>query len=503
MLTTNFWRGRLYRLCIVLAVLAAALFTAMYFFTAIPRLLYPYDLDFIEDGLVMTAIRLAEQQPVFVAPQSNFVPHVYMPLLPWLGSLLFGLTGPSLPALRLVSMLAAGGICGLLYRVGRRESGQGWVGVVCAGLFLAGYQINGFTYELARVDTLFVALTLAGLSLGAYHAGSRRGQIGAAAVLALAFFAKQTALIAGAGLGAYLLVATGRRAWLYAGLWGTLVAGPVLVLNARTGGWFLYYTYHIAGINPLEAGRVFNFVARELFGLMGGLSIMAGSAVILARRRAGCRGIWAQPWFVWLGLAVLASGLGRASVGGNINNRMLAYTLLCLGPALLWREWLPQTRRRPAVRVGAITALILAQFALGAYNPWRYIPTAGMEQAGARLVNKIAAIDGEVLVLMHPYYAWLAGKTPSAQMAAMWHARERGTQPLPRDFVNRLEQQYYAAIITDNSLFETEPEFKDLLTACYRLAERLSPAESPPTMAGMRVKPDTLYRPAQTNGRCH
>ena len=33
------------------AVAGAVLFTLMYFLTAIPRLLYPYDLDFIEGGL--------------------------------------------------------------------------------------------------------------------------------------------------------------------------------------------------------------------------------------------------------------------------------------------------------------------------------------------------------------------------------------------------------------------------------------------------------------------
>jgi hypothetical protein len=129
------------------------------------------------------------------------------------------------------------------------------------------------------------------------------------------------------------------------------------------------------------------------------------------------------------------------------------------------------------------------------YNPLRYIPTPEMYQSGERLIERIAAEKGQVLVLMHPYYAWLAGKEPSAQIAAMWHARERGTLPLPPDFAARIEGQYYEAIISDNSLFETEPELQQLLDNYYTPNELLGPAEAPPTMTGMVVRPEILHRP--------
>ena len=118
-----------------------------------------------------------------------------------------------------------------------------------------------------------------------------------------------------------------------------------------------------------------------------------------------------------------------------------------------------------------------------------------MQQSGDRLIATIAAEDGEVLVLMHPYYGWLAGKRPSAQIAAMWHARERGTLPLLPDFVARLESHYYAAIISDNSLFETGPELQELLETYYTPAETLTLDEAPPTLTGMMVRPEILYRP--------
>jgi len=223
--------------------------------------------------------------------------------------------------------------------------------------------------------------------------------------------------------------------------------------------------------------------------------VMTLGAALLGLRRVGWRVIWSQPWLIWIGIAIFISGMSRASVGGNLNDRMPAYTLLCLAPAILLREWSAWPGLLPRWRVGLISLLVLVQFALGTYNPLHHIPTPTMRQSGDRLIEKIATYQGEVLVLMHPYYAWLAGKAPSAQMAAMWHARGRGKLPLPPDFITRIKQHYYTTIISDNSLFETEPGFQQLLTTYYKLSETLKPREAPSTTTGMIVQPTMVYTP--------
>lgn len=487
--------SKLIRLEQATVLLVAFTFAAMYLFTAWPRLIYPYDLDFVEDGMLMTSLRLAEGQPIFIPPQADFTPHVYMPLYSWLGGLLFKLTAPGYEPLRGLSLLATLTTSGLIFWIARRESGQSWLGLACAGLFLGGYRLNGFWYELARVDSLFVTLSLAGLMLGVYGHHANLGLVGAAMVLALAFLTKQTAVLLGIGLGIYLLLATGRRAWLYWLPYGLLTVTPVILLNRLSGGWFMVYTYHIASINPVELERVLNYVSSELLGVMAGLTSMAIMAAFLTFRQAGLAGLWRQSWFIWIGLAVVISGLGRASIGGNLNNRMIAYSLLCLAPVLLINSLNGYAKIKPGWRIGLVSLLILSQFALGVYNPFRYRPTPAMSASGDRLIDRIAAEDGEVLVLMHPYYAWLAGKQPAAQIAAMWYTRERGMMSLPADFAARLESHYYAAIISDNSLFETEPELQQLLDTYYTPAEILGPAEAPPTDTGMVVRPEVIYRP--------
>lgn len=202
-------------------VVAAAVFASMFFITALPRLAYPYDLDFIEDGMFMQAQQVARGLPVYAAPNADFNPEVYMPLFFWMGGLLFKLGGPSLPLLRSISLASTVVTTVVIYLVAWRESGRHWLAVACAGLFLGGYQINGFWYELARVDSLFVALLIGGLALGIYAGRSRFWLTLSAIVLALAFFTKQTGLLVGAGLAVYLWVKLGwRAAWLGCLSWG-------------------------------------------------------------------------------------------------------------------------------------------------------------------------------------------------------------------------------------------------------------------------------------------
>jgi hypothetical protein len=241
---------------------------------------------------------------------------------------------------------------------------------------------------------------------------------------------------------------------------------------------------------------------------MAALTLMAIVAAVLEARQAGWRLWLRQPWLLGIALGIVISGLGRVRVGGNLNNRMPAYALLCLAPAL----WARLGSGLPPLRLGRITwpalervwnrwpqwglaAAVLVQFGLGVYNPARYIPTAAMRQSGDRLIQRIAAIPGPVLVMMHPFYAQLAGKAPSTQIATLWYVRERGALPLPLDFVGRFQSHYYAAIISDQGPFETEPDLQGLLNSYYVQAAALGPNDAPPTMTGVVVRPQLVYAP--------
>jgi 4-amino-4-deoxy-L-arabinose transferase-like glycosyltransferase len=476
-----------------LVVLIALAFIGLYLLTALPRIFYPYDLDFIEDSLLMQSLRVANGLPIFVPPSVDFVPHLYMPLYSWLGGLLIKIFGVGYAPLRLLSFAATIASAVMIYLIVRRESGQRWIAFVCAGLFLGGYRISGFWYELVRVDSLFVALSLGGCALGIYAGRSNRRLMLAAIVLTLAFFTKQTSLLFGVALAFYLLITIGRRVWLFIGAYAIFVFGSLVVINALTDGWFIYHTFAIAASDPIEGGRIINYLQFELFGVMALLSVMAIIVGGLSWHRLRLQALRNRPWLIVIGAAAIISGVGRASAGGNVNNLMIVYAFLCLSPALLWRE--TESRGRSKTWSRLIPIGLVLQFMLGVYNPLRYIPTSEMRQAGDRLIQRIAAIDGEVYVAMHPYYAWLAGKQPSAQLATIWYGRQHGQLPLPDDFVARLRDRYYAAIISDESFFEVDPPVQQLFAQYYRPLARLDVSEAPTTLTGLVVGPQLIYVP--------
>src|SRR5688572_1510996 len=486
-------------------VLTAVVFIALFFYTVLPRLYYPYDLDFIEDSMLMQCLRIAEGQPVYLPPNADFNPHVYMPLFFWLGAILFKIGGPSLVLLRLISFGATLATTILIYWIAFRESGLRWIAIACAGLFLGGYRINGFWYEIARVDSLFIALMLGGFALAMYAGNSNWRLILSAVLMALAAFTKQTGFIVAIGISLSLLTTIRRRAWIFLLVFDAMTVLPLFTLNWATNGWFFYHVFYIGAVDPVEIRRLINFLTKELFGIMTGLSVLTLFAGIIGVRQAGLKVLREQPWLLAIGLAVIISSFGRMRVGGNLNNRMPAYALLCIAPAI-WMQMFPAplSLGKEILKESCIpwrnwiaVILILLQFVIGRYDPKRFIPTSGMRKSGDYLLQQISSVEGPVLVMMHPYYTLLAGKEPSSQIATIWYVRHRGELPLPNDFVSRIQNQYYSEIISDESFFETQPDLHQLITTYYIPAETLGPTQAPPTITGVVVRPKLIYLPKQ------
>ena len=44
------------------------------------RLPYPYDLEWMESGMLCHALRLLNGQPIYAPPSVDFIPHLYTPL---------------------------------------------------------------------------------------------------------------------------------------------------------------------------------------------------------------------------------------------------------------------------------------------------------------------------------------------------------------------------------------------------------------------------------------
>ncbi len=486
------------------AVCLVALYAAVLVFLIVARLTYPFELDFIEGGTLVQAWRTARGLPVWLPPNREFVPYAYTPLFASLAAIPLQWTGPVLWPLRLIAVLATCATAVTLWLVARRLAGP-LLGFLCAGLFLAGYDIVGGWYDLTRVDSLFMALAFGGMALAA-AAGARTGQVpvavsltrratilwvSAACLMALAFFAKQTALGFGLAVAAWTVIACGWRAGaLFSAVYAMLLGAGIGMLNLSSDGAFGAVVFFLAANEPLEGPRLARFVVNELLGRMAPLAVLLVYAAWQSRRTASVV-TWVRdnPWLVFTGAALVLSALQRARPGGALNSLLPLYTLLCLAPALAWAAGTQAKTAWPQRAVQAtVLILVIGQLLLGRYDPRQHYPTPAMRAAGERLVQRIANTNGPVWVVDQPSFNLLAGQEPAVSLNALYAARRRGIDPFPTDLVEAIEQQSFVLILTNDSLFNHEPAFKELLQGHYVETGKLPPSEAPATLNGMPVR---------------
>lgn len=238
-LCPDFWRG----LLSALSIAALLLFYAV----ALGRLTWPFDLEWMEGGMIMHAARLLHGEPIYAAPSLDFVPYFYTPGYPallaglaWLQQL-FGGSGLSFGLARAVSLACTTWTLYLLFRIGQREA-NARTGLYAAGLYAALFRTNGAFYDLARPDALLIALLCSAVYVAAFSR-SWRGAVFAGAILALGFFTKQTVSVF---MPAIALAMWG-RSWRHALSFAVTATGlavlGVWLLNRAHDGWFWTYIF--------------------------------------------------------------------------------------------------------------------------------------------------------------------------------------------------------------------------------------------------------------------
>jgi hypothetical protein len=153
----------------------------------------------MEGGSLHQALRLQQGLAIYPEPSAEFVPFLYTPFY---SAVLAGLglvlpLGYSLG--RVVSVVAAVAVGAGLWRLVGREGKPRAHQAAAVGMWCAGYVFTFRWYDVARADSLFLALLLWGLVLLRDARGDRRRAMVAGVLVALAFWTKQTAAVFIAG----------------------------------------------------------------------------------------------------------------------------------------------------------------------------------------------------------------------------------------------------------------------------------------------------------------
>jgi hypothetical protein len=430
------WRQapRAARLAAALAGLAAI---GAYLFVALSRLDYPFALEPLEGNSLIEVHRIVSGQPLYPAPGAGYVPDGYPPLYFLASAVVARVAGVSYLALRLVSLVSSLACFALLARLVQRETGSVAAGLGAAGVFAATYFQAGAWFDIGRVDSLFLALSIAGLYAARYMRATR-GAVAAGVLLAAAALTKQTALAEGAAVLAVTLTGPRRRlAWVAALSWGAAFGAATVAIWQTDGRWYIFYVFELMREQALTYGNL-GWFWTALASALG----LAGCAALIGARRvprellAGCAALGIE------GYAALVHS------GGTINDVLPAY----LAVALLAGLALGSRVRWVAAASGL---LVLAQCAvlLAGSHPGQAIPSGAGRAAGERLAAGMRALGGNVYVPAEPALSLLAGMTLSAHPGAVYDVMRATDKPAidsyRRSAAEAVAARRYSAIISD------------------------------------------------------
>jgi hypothetical protein len=473
--------------------LAGLLAICAYLFVALSRLTYPFPVEWLEGNSLVEVHRILGGQPLYPAPTAGYVPDGYPPLYFAVSAAAASVLGVSYLPLRLVSLVSSLVCFALLGRLVQRETGSAAAGTGAAGAFAATYFVTDTWFDVGRVDSLFLALSIGGLYAARWMRGPR-GAVAVGVLLGAAALTKQTGLAEGGAVLGALMAGPRRRLACTAALTEIAVVGiSTLALALTSGGWYVYYVFEQMGENALNYGA-FGWFWTALLSAMG---IAACAALIGARR---------VPFVLLAGCAALAVEGYAALVhsGGGINDVLPAYLAVAVLAGLALGNSRPAWWTAPACGV-----LVLAQSALllSSFHPARAIPVSADRAVGERLLSGMKAFGGTIAVPADPGLSLLAGLPPTAHEDAAADVLRASNQAAIASFsstaAGAVAGRRFSAIITDSP--GLPPGYPPSVTRYYRQCPQPLLAGVPAALfrpvAGVAIRPVSVWLP-RARGSC-
>ena len=399
----------------------AVSYLVIYLWVVLSRIKYPFELEWIEGGILDQVQRLVRGQSIYVAPGIDFVPFLYPPFYFYLSAAASMLLGEGLFPLRLVSLLASLVSFATILLIVREETRNWWVALLSTGLFAATFRVTGAWLDIARVDSLFLALLL----LVIYFVRGRPSVLYSllgGIFAALAILTKQTALIVCLPILAFLFWRNWKHALSFLAISTLMVGITTLVLDQRSGGWYTYYVFELLSQQtqwlPLE---FVNFWKDDLLVHLP-IAILFTFFFLAWKQRQEQLSL--LQWLSILTGALAGTFLSRVKIGGYDNVLLPVFAVVSILFGLGLSEILKFTSQLQEVFKRRLEILVqiacLIQLMILFYNPFSQIPTKTDQVEGEKLVQFLSDVDGTVYLPDHGYLLTLAGKRTYAHHGAIW-----------------------------------------------------------------------------------
>lgn len=425
-----------------------ALFAAC-LYAIVGRLTYPYPLEWLEPDTPAIVARILSGLPLYCEPTIAYVSSMKTALYYYAVAAVSPAFGNTLLSGRLVSIASSFGVCLFIWTFVRREGGS-WAWA-CFGVafFLGAYHLSHDWYDIARLDSLFLLLTLA----AAFALRAGRGDPSAATagvLVAVAFFTKQAALfVMVPPLLLYGLTAP-RRAIVAGSTAAILIAAGMLGLHLATDGWSTFFLVEVPRHAALVKERL---VAPWTGGILApiGLALLSSFGLVV--------GTWASDrgrslfYCGLLGGALLAGLVGRANAAGSPNVFMPTFAVLAvtmpLALEMALRTMDHDGGKRWAVLGPHLVALL--QLAILFYDPRQAIPSARDRQVSDQILTDLRSIGGGILIMDDRYFASvLAGASIGLDYSLTDVLQDQAspvTAKLQQSIIDALRKHQFAGVV--------------------------------------------------------
>ena len=483
-------------------VIVAAMPIARFVATALARIGYPFDLEWVEGGtLGHIRVVLAGQQ-IYREPSLDFTPHLYPPLYYYVSALPSLFLGAGHLAPRLVSFVSILGAFVLLGRWVRNETDDPVAGVAAVGVLASTYQITGYWFELARVDALFLLLVLSSHTLArTAKTPLRAGLVGV--LIAAAIFTKQLGIPLAVPALLLLLLRSFRLALIAGLVSGALVALTTIVLSVSSHGWFLYYVLFLPSRHPMEWSRFWVSV-NQLFLSTTFPMTLAGMLILCGL------GFAPHAWKRWLFhavfivLAVTTSFLPYLKSGGYPNGLIPAYAALALASGLALAA-LRRARLAPLGTVGPrifVCAVLALQFKVLDYDPQAALPSKEDLEANQTVIERLTRMPKPLFCTGSSFYSMASGDAPimsdTAGLSDVFKGGGPQAENLRVAFTQAIQQHRFKTIILDRAAGFLPQSLVQLIQQNYVYRGTVLHGLPPDVLwqkSGASLRPDTVWVP--------
>ena len=470
-----------------ISIFAGFSYIILFFFLSIPRLFYPYELEWMEGAILEHAIRIFDGKQLYVQPSIEFVNWLYQPFYYFVSAAVMKFVGVGFFAGRFVSYCTTLMSAGLIFFLVRKISSEKYLApFIAISLLFASYNATGYSFDIARIDALLVFLIL-GATACLIFSRSAFSIICGAVLISLAFFTKQQAILYIFPCGLWLFMRDRKGFTLFSISTALFIGAGIVFLVSQNGMWYQYYVFDVPRGKTAHGGfgwlGTFKVFPGYIFSLWTAATFVIISFLLLQKKNGLRNFLTTHEGF--LALLFLTSVVQIALHSGDrASYRNVTLPFVCF-TAMLFPIALKKLRGELSefVSQALLFALPIQLIALF-YNPFTaplIVITDKEISAGKQFYSELHDLPGDVYVPMHGLLLQLAGKHQFANELAMgdvWMIEDSFSRNVKKQYYEALNTHRFSYVLTDDNLYRTMFHADDSISG-YTFSKRINNSSTP------------------------